>query len=76
MGMAGAFLTVGGDGNSIVWNPAAMPFVRHQDLGFSYHVPSDLLDIAEHNLSYLFAITENSSKSILFMGKVSEPSYD
>ena len=24
---------------------------------------------------YLFAITENSSKSILFMGKVSEPSY-
>ena len=25
---------------------------------------------------YLFAITENSSKSILFMGKVSEPSYE
>ena len=25
---------------------------------------------------YLFAITENSSKSILFIGKVSEPSYD
>ena len=58
MGMAGAFLTVGGDGNSIVWNPAAMPFVRHQDLGFSYHVPADMLDIAEHNLSYLFAITD------------------
>jgi serpin B len=25
---------------------------------------------------FLFAITENSSKSILFMGKVAEPSYD
>ena len=25
---------------------------------------------------FLFAITENSSKSILFMGKVAEPSYE
>ena len=64
MGMAGAFLTVGGDGNSIVWNPAAMPFVRHQYLGFSYHVPSDLLDIAEHNLSYLFAITDRHAVGV------------
>jgi len=64
MGMAGAFLTVGGDGNSIVWNPAAMPFVRHQDLGFSYHVPSDLLDISEHNLSYLFAITDRHALGV------------
>ncbi len=64
MGMAGAFLTVGGDGNSIVWNPAAMPFVRHQDLGFSYHIPSELLDIAEHNLSYLFAITDRHAVGV------------
>ena len=64
MGMAGAFLTVGGDGNSIVWNPAAMPFVRHQDLGFSYHLPSDLLDIAEHNLSYLFAVTDRHALGV------------
>jgi len=64
MGMAGAFLTVGGDGNSIVWNPAAMPFVRHQDLGFSYHVPADMLDIAEHNLSYLFAITDRHAVGV------------
>lgn len=64
MGMAGAFLTVGGDGNTIAWNPAAMPFVRHQDLGFSYHVPSGSLDITEHNLSYLSAITDRHAVGI------------
>lgn len=34
--------------------------------------PGDLL---RFDRPFLFAITENSSKSILFMGKVSEPSY-
>ena len=58
MGMAGAFLTVGGDGNTISWNPAAMPFVRHQDVSFTRHQPSDLLDITEQNLSYLLAVTD------------------
>jgi len=64
MGMAGAFLTVGGDRNTICWNPAAMPFVRHQDLGFSHHFPSDVLDITEDNLSYLFAITDRHAMGV------------
>ena len=58
MGMAGAFLTVGGDGNTISWNPAAIPFVRHQELGLNYHRPSELLEITEQSLSYLLAITD------------------
>jgi tetratricopeptide (TPR) repeat protein len=57
LGMAGAFLTVSDDSHTVSWNPAGMPFVRHQELAVTRN---DVyrLGLIENSLIYLLPVTD------------------
>jgi len=63
LGMAGAFLAVADDGNAIAWNPAGLPFVRHQEINSMY---SNLygIDLKDNYLCYVLPITDNQAVGI------------
>ena len=58
LGMAGAFSAVADDGNAISWNPAGLPYVRHQEINSMY---SNLYGIGlkDSYLCYVFPITDD-----------------
>jgi tetratricopeptide (TPR) repeat protein len=63
LGMAGAFLAIADDANAISWNPAGLPYVRHQEINSMY---SDLYGIGlkDSYLCYVLPITDNQASGI------------
>jgi len=63
LGMAGAFLAIADDGNAISWNPAGLPYVKHQEINSMY---SNLYGIGlkDNYLCYVLPITDNQAVGI------------
>lgn len=63
LGMAGAFLAIADDGNAIFWNPAGLPYVRHQEINSMY---SNLYGVGlkDNYLCYVLPITDNQAVGI------------
>jgi len=61
--MTGAFLAIADDGNAISWNPAGLPYVRHQEINSMY---SNLYGIGlkDNYLCYVLPITDSQAVGI------------